>query len=72
MVIASSADGSTTNQPRLALTCTIPRVSSRIIASRTRVRDTEKRPASWFSLSRVPGRIRADKMPDTMASSMFI
>ncbi len=39
------------NQPRRALACTVPRVSSRISASRTTVRDT---PSSWPNCASQP------------------
>lgn len=59
-----------TNQPRRGPTCRMPRVSSRISASRTEVRDTSNNVASACSPRRVPARMLPDRMASTMTRSI--
>ena len=56
--------------PRRGLTCRIPRVSSRISASRTAVRETSNSVARACSPRRVPARTPPERMASTITRSI--
>ena len=69
---ASSAEGSTTYQPRRDCTSTKPRACSCISASRTMVRLTPKFSASCCSPRRSPGASFCARMASTTRAAMVV